>query len=72
MGGEAVPSAVKIHAGARVNVPGQAAGNWRWRFTEDMLTPSTFRQLADLTRASNRFAAHTAGTIPLEETEVTR
>jgi 4-alpha-glucanotransferase len=22
---------------ARMNVPGQAAGNWRWRATEDML-----------------------------------
>ena len=41
---------------ARMNVPGSAEGNWRWRFTEDMLSPKAFRWLKDLTESSNRSA----------------
>lgn len=41
---------------ARMNVPGSAEGNWRWRFTENMLSPKAFRWLKDLTEASNRSA----------------
>jgi 4-alpha-glucanotransferase len=46
---------------ARMNLPGRAEGNWRWRCTEDMLTPATFQWLHDLTKASNRapFESHT-------------
>ena len=39
---------------ARMNRPGRAEGNWRWRCTEHMLTPEAFRWLHDLTRTSNR------------------
>jgi 4-alpha-glucanotransferase len=39
---------------ARMNVPGRAEGNWRWRCTEDMLTPAAFQWLRDLTKTSNR------------------
>src|SRR5262249_41884169 len=39
---------------ARMNVPGQGAGNWRWRVSDDMLSDSTFECLADLTSASHR------------------
>ena len=39
---------------ARMNVPGRAEGNWRWRSTEDMLSASAFEQLGNLTKASNR------------------
>src|SRR5271169_6361919 len=39
---------------ARMNTPGRADGNWRWRCTEDMLTPVAFQWLHDLTKASNR------------------
>ena len=39
---------------ARMNLPGHAEGNWRWRSTEDMLTPEAFRWLHDLTQTSNR------------------
>jgi 4-alpha-glucanotransferase len=39
---------------ARMNVPGRAEGNWRWRCTEDMLSGPAFERLGDLTRASNR------------------
>jgi 4-alpha-glucanotransferase len=39
---------------ARMNVPGRAAGNWRWRCTEEMLSAPEFEQLLDLTQTSNR------------------
>ena len=38
---------------ARMNVPGRAEGNWRWRCTEDTLTPA-FQRLHDLTKTSDR------------------
>jgi 4-alpha-glucanotransferase len=34
---------------ARMNQPGRPEGNWRWRCTEDMLSPSAFQSLRDLT-----------------------
>ena len=40
----------------RMNLPGTAAGNWGWRSTEEMLTPSVFERLHDLTPASGRLA----------------
>ncbi len=39
---------------ARMNVPGLAEGNWRWRFTENMLSAQAFQRLEDLTRTSDR------------------
>jgi len=39
---------------ARMNVPGRADGNWRWRVREDMLTSQTFQWLRQLTDNSNR------------------
>jgi 4-alpha-glucanotransferase len=46
---------------ARMNLPGRAEGNWRWRCAEDMLTPAAFQWLHDLTKTSNRayFESHT-------------
>ena len=41
---------------ARMNVPGHAAGNWRWRCTEEMLTDEPFAWLRDLTARSERLA----------------
>ncbi len=46
---------------ARMNIPGRAGGNWRWRCTEDDLSTPAFARLRDLTVASNRIAS-TAGT----------
>ena len=43
-----------LGAEARMNVPGRAEGNWRWRCTPDMLSGPAFERLHDLTRASNR------------------
>jgi 4-alpha-glucanotransferase len=39
---------------ARMNLPGRAEGNWRWRCTEDMLAPAAFQWLHDLTKTTNR------------------
>jgi len=39
---------------ARMNLPGRAEGNWRWRCTEDALTSTAFQWLHDLTKISNR------------------
>jgi len=39
---------------ARMNQPGSARGNWRWRATDEMLSGSAFDALRDLTRASAR------------------
>jgi 4-alpha-glucanotransferase len=39
---------------ARMNIPGRAEGNWRWRVTEKMLCDSDFEWLRELTKTSNR------------------
>ena len=39
---------------ARMNLPGRADGNWRWRCTEDMLIPAAFQWLHDLTKRTSR------------------
>jgi 4-alpha-glucanotransferase len=41
---------------ARMNIPGRADGNWRWRSTEDMLSDSRFEWLRDLTKNASRVA----------------
>ena len=41
---------------ARMNQPGTAAGNWRWRSTEAMLATSAWDSLRDVTHASARSA----------------
>src|SRR5207249_10671638 len=42
----------------RMNLPGVAEGNWRWRATEHMLSAWNFQWLRDLTKSSYR-----AGTV---------
>jgi 4-alpha-glucanotransferase len=39
---------------ARMNVPGRAEGNWRWRCTEEMLSGPAFEWLRELTKTSDR------------------
>jgi 4-alpha-glucanotransferase len=39
---------------ARMNVPGRADGNWRWRVREDMLSSKAFQWLRDMTESSKR------------------
>ncbi|MFL5309632.1 MAG: 4-alpha-glucanotransferase [Myxococcales bacterium] len=46
---------------ARMNQPGTAEGNWRWRSTDELLAVPAFESLQELTRASAR-AADAQGT----------
>jgi 4-alpha-glucanotransferase len=39
---------------ARMNLPGRPSGNWRWRFTADMLTDQICERLAKLTKIYER------------------
>jgi 4-alpha-glucanotransferase len=39
---------------ARMNVPGRADGNWRWRCTQDMLSDQAADWLRDLTKRATR------------------
>jgi 4-alpha-glucanotransferase len=39
---------------ARMNVPGVADGNWRWRFTSSIPLNEAFRRLRELTRECRR------------------
>jgi 4-alpha-glucanotransferase len=45
---------LNVGTDARMNLPGRAEGNWRWRCTEDMLSESVFERLRELTATSNR------------------
>jgi 4-alpha-glucanotransferase len=45
-----------LGVGSRMNVPGRANGNWRWRVTEEMMSTSAFPWLRDLTERSKRRA----------------
>jgi 4-alpha-glucanotransferase len=47
----------------RMNVPGRAEGNWRWRSTEEKLSDRNFEWLRDLTKSTNRF-----GSLPSPDT----
>jgi 4-alpha-glucanotransferase len=49
-----VQDLLNLGAEGRMNLPGTARGNWRWRCTEEMLSPSAFERLRDLTQASGR------------------
>ncbi len=45
---------LNLGAEARMNVPGRADGNWRWRCPENLLSAPEIEWLRDLTKASNR------------------
>jgi 4-alpha-glucanotransferase len=45
---------LNLGAEARMNVPGLAEGNWRWRCPGDMLSVAQIEWLRNLTRTSNR------------------
>lgn len=44
----------------RMNVPGRAEGNWRWRCAEEMLSDQAFECLCDLTKNANRLTPLTS------------
>ena len=48
---------LNLGSDARMNQPGHAEGNWQWRCTAAMLTPTVWQWLRDLTLASNRALA---------------
>ena len=43
-----------LGSAARMNVPGRADGQWRWRCSEDALNDAVWHRLHDLTKASGR------------------
>jgi 4-alpha-glucanotransferase len=45
---------LNLGSDARMNVPGTAEGNWRWRCPPDMLDAPGFERLRELTENSNR------------------
>jgi 4-alpha-glucanotransferase len=47
---------LNLGANARMNVPGRAEGNWRWRCSENMLTGSPFEWLREVTEGAGRQA----------------
>ena len=49
-----------LGAESRMNVPGRADGNWRWRFNEQMVPANAFKWLRDLTNRAKRSASATS------------
>src|SRR5215467_3948354 len=47
---------LNLGAEGRMNQPGRAEGNWRWRCTEEMLAAPVFKELRGLTKHANRLA----------------
>ncbi|HKE27658.1 MAG TPA: 4-alpha-glucanotransferase [Bryobacteraceae bacterium] len=69
-----VQDLLNLGGDARMNTPGQASGNWRWRLTDDALSPAAFDRLRDLTTETKRDPADIvrAASAALQEIEVTR
>jgi 4-alpha-glucanotransferase len=69
-----VQDLLDLGGSARMNIPGQSAGNWRWRLTEDMFAPAALDWLRDLTREAGRSPFDFVAVEPaaLQEKEVTR
>jgi len=47
---------LRLGAQSRMNLPGRAEGNWRWRCTEEMMCLIAFQWLQEVTATSKRFA----------------
>jgi 4-alpha-glucanotransferase len=45
---------LNLPTGARMNLPGRAAGNWGWRFTPEMLSEAAIHRLAEMTSLYGR------------------
>lgn len=43
-----------LDSSSRMNVPGEAAGNWEWRFNWDQLRPEYARRLREMSRSYGR------------------
>jgi 4-alpha-glucanotransferase len=46
--------ALGLGSRSRMNIPGRAKGNWRWRFSAGALTPEIAKRLQQLTEVSGR------------------
>jgi 4-alpha-glucanotransferase len=46
-----------LGSASRMNVPGRADGQWRWRCPDDALNDSVWQRLRELTRTTGRLAA---------------
>ena len=57
---------------SRMNVPGRTDGNWRWRFSEDMLSLPAFEWLQELTDRSKRSSPAIGPKVKLERTDLVR
>jgi 4-alpha-glucanotransferase len=57
-----------LGSAARMNVPGRAEGQWRWRCTDEAANDVCWQRLLELTRASGRLA----GSAPCLHEEVQR
>ena len=53
-----------LGAGSRMNIPGRADGNWRWRFTEEMLSATALHWLGRLTAKAKRGANLVSAQLP--------
>jgi 4-alpha-glucanotransferase len=51
---------LNLGRGARMNVPGRAQGNWRWRCTKQALAGPAFEWLRELTTTSGRSITYSA------------
>jgi 4-alpha-glucanotransferase len=58
---------LNLGSDARMNVPGRADGNWRWRSTIDMLSGPAFQSLREVTEASHRMVGVARPTASLLE-----
>jgi len=52
---------LNLGSGGRMNTPGAASGNWRWRATRHMLGTPNFEWLGELTEISNRLESPPIG-----------
>jgi 4-alpha-glucanotransferase len=55
---------LSLASDARMNVPGTAEGNWRWRCMPNMLAGPAFQSLRELTETSNRLDSAEQTCIP--------
>lgn len=58
---------LQLGADARMNTPGEAAGNWGWRFSEGQLEPWVAPALAELVELYNRVPGAAAADTPYRQ-----
>jgi 4-alpha-glucanotransferase len=58
---------LNLGAESRMNVPGRAGGNWRWRLTEERMSTTRFQWLRELTSSAKRHANLAANAARLQK-----